>query len=305
MEMDALVEAVQPTPPTESVVIVRVEAPRPPVLDVTTLEEAVQGPSASSDATPVARISPRKAQLQVLAATKPPVGRMEAQEIDCPNVKWPAALPMQNVEGFLVKTGQRELWLGSRRNAAGKELTADLYTPDCYNTASPDMLTPKERKRLKDMRESEIPSVKFDDLGFREKSRCWSTSQACSVKIVDKDGMKTLPSKLNLDKFCKSDYKIVIDSRLAAMTSVTLYKERELGNLQRDFEPRAKRNESQMLTSWSIRALSVQVDITLAFFGLINKDLNCINSRRTPCSAEFNGPVLESIDARRWHVCHD
>ena len=103
------------------------------------------------------------------------------------------------------------------------------------------MPTQKERKRLKEYRESEVPSEIFDDLDLREKSRCWSTGHASSVKIVDKDGMKTSARKLNVDKFCESDYKVVIDSRLAEMT---LYKERELGNLQRDFEPRAKRNEN-------------------------------------------------------------
>ncbi len=203
---------------------------------------------------------------------------MKAVEIDCPIVKWPAALLMQNVEGFLVNTGQRELWLGSRRNAAGKELTADLYKPDRnYNTASPVMPTPKERKKLKEYRESEIPSVKFDDLELREKSRCWSTSQACSVKIVDKEGMKALVRKLNVDRFCETDFQVVIDSRLAAMTATVLYKEREMGKLQRDFEPRCSRNDNQMLTSWSMRALSVQVDMILAFFGLSNKELNCVN----------------------------
>ncbi len=112
----------------------------------------------------------------------------------------------ENAEDFLVNIVQRELWLVSRRNAAGKKLTAHLYKLDRnYNTACPVMSTPKERKRLKEFRESEIPSVNFDDLDLKEKSRCWSTSQACSVKIVDKDGMKTLARKLNVDKFCESD----------------------------------------------------------------------------------------------------
>ncbi len=67
-----------------------------------------------------------------------------------------------------MNTGQRELWLGSRRNAAGKELTSDLHKPDrTYNTASPACPPPKERKRLKEFRESDIPSVKFDDLDLR------------------------------------------------------------------------------------------------------------------------------------------
>ncbi len=108
---------------------------------------------------------------------------------------------------------------------------------------------------MKEFQESEKPSVKFDDLELREKSRCWSTSQACSVKIIKKDGMKTLAKKLNVDSFCEGDYKVIIDSRLAAMISVILYKDRELDNLRRDFEPRANRNERHMLTSWSIRAL--------------------------------------------------
>ena len=80
----------------------------------------------------------------------------------------------------------------ARKNAAERELTADLYKHDRnYNTASAVKPTPKERQRLKEYRESEVPSVKFDDLELREKSRFWSTSQACSVKVVDKEGMKT------------------------------------------------------------------------------------------------------------------
>ncbi len=119
--------------------------------------------------------------------------------------------------------------------------------------------------------------MKFDNLKSRQKSRCWSASQACSVKIVDKDGMNSLARKLNADSFCEWSRWVVIDSRLEATTSVTLYKERELSNLKRDFEPRANRNESQMLTSWGVSALSVQVDVILAFFGLSHKDLNCVN----------------------------
>ena len=115
MEIDLIVEAVQPTPPTESVVSAVEEVTAPPVPDVVAMGETVQGPGDASGATPVARISLGKAQLQALAAIKPPVGRMKAQEIDCPIVKRPAALLMQNVEGFLLITGQRNLWLGSRR----------------------------------------------------------------------------------------------------------------------------------------------------------------------------------------------
>ena len=125
METDALIEVVQPTPQAQSVVSVQVQA-RPPAPDATVTEETMQGSSASSNANSVTKVSPRKVQLQALTATKTPFSRIKPQEIDCAIVKWPAAVLMQNVEGFLVNTRQRELWLGSRRNAAGKDLTADL-----------------------------------------------------------------------------------------------------------------------------------------------------------------------------------
>ncbi len=96
----SITQATQPTPPTESVVSVPIEVPIPPVLDAIVLEEAVQGPRPSSGARPVVRVSPRNAQSQALAATKPPVGSMKAQEIDCPIVKWPAALVMKMQKTF-------------------------------------------------------------------------------------------------------------------------------------------------------------------------------------------------------------
>ncbi len=87
MEITFAVEEIRPTPPTESAVSAEVEVPRAPAPDETVVDEKMQGPSASSDATPVTRISPRKAELQALAAVKPPVGKIKTQEIDCPIVK--------------------------------------------------------------------------------------------------------------------------------------------------------------------------------------------------------------------------
>ena len=135
-----------------------------------------------------------------MVAAKPPLARITVKEVHCPLVKWPAALLMQNVEALLVNTAQRQLWLGSRRKATGTELKMENCKPERnYNTVSPVMPTPKERKTLKEFRESEIPSTKLEDLELREKSRCWSSSQDCSVKIVDQEGMKTLPRRLNVD----------------------------------------------------------------------------------------------------------
>ncbi len=51
-----------------------------------------------------ARISPKKAHQAAIVAAKPAPTKITAEEIDCPIVKWPAALLMQNVESFLVNT---------------------------------------------------------------------------------------------------------------------------------------------------------------------------------------------------------
>ncbi len=225
-----------------------------------------------------ARLSPKKAQQAAIVAAKPPLAKITAEEVDCPIVKWPAALLMQKVENFLVNTAQRQLWLGSRRKAAGKELKIECYKPERnHNTVSPVMPTPKERKRPKEFRASDISSVKFDDLELREKCRCWSSSQACSVKIVDREGMKALARRLNMDNFAEAQYESVIDPGLAAMSATILCKDHDLARLQRDYEPRSVTTESQMLTAWNIKALSVQMDMVLALFGMTSKDLNCSN----------------------------
>ncbi len=157
-------------------------------------------------------------------------------------------------------------------------------------TISPVMPTPKERKRLKEFRESEVPNVKFDDLELREKSRCWSSSQACSVKIVDCEGMKALARRLNMDNFAEMQYDKVIDPGLAAMSATILCKDHDLARLQRDYESRSVRSDNQMLTAWNIKALSVQVDMVLALFGLTNKDMNCNNA----------GEPAEAVKRRIW-----
>ncbi len=119
------------------------------------------------------------------------------------------------------------------------------------------MPTPKERNRLKEFRASDIPNVKFDDLELREKSRCWSSSQACSVRIVDREGMKALARRLNMDNFAEAQYENVIDPGLAAMSATKLCEDYDLTRLRRDYEPRLVKTESQMLMAWNIKALSV------------------------------------------------
>ncbi len=117
---------------------------------------------------PPVRISPKKAQQAAIIAAKPPVARITAEEIDCSLVKWPAAFLM---ESFLMNTAQRKLWLGSRRKAADKELKVECYKPDRnYNTVSPVLPTPKERKRLKEFCSSDVPNITFEDLELMEKS---------------------------------------------------------------------------------------------------------------------------------------
>ncbi len=122
-----------PTPPNDSVASAPEQVPQVADAKVTTGETS----DAATPAAPQrpARISPKKAQQAAIVAAKPPPAKITPEEIDCPIVKWPAALLMQKVESFLVNTAQRRLWLGSRRNAAGKDLKVDCYKPERnYNT---------------------------------------------------------------------------------------------------------------------------------------------------------------------------
>ncbi len=73
---------------------------------------------------------------------------MEASKLECPITKYPAAIRMQNMEGFLVNLSERQIPLESRafacrRNAAGAN---DFKPVHVYNAASPEMPEPKERK---------------------------------------------------------------------------------------------------------------------------------------------------------------
>ncbi len=143
---------------------------------------------------------------------------------------------------------------------------------------------------MTEFRESDVPSVKFDDLELRERSRCWSSRQACSVEIVDREGMKALARRLNKDSFAQALYEKVIDPELASMSATILCKDYDLARLQRDYEPRFARSENQMLTAWNIKALPVQVDMVLVFFGLNNKDMNCSNV----------GEPADAVKRRLW-----
>ncbi len=69
--------------------------------------------------------------------------------------------------------------------------------------------------------------VKFGDLELREKSRCWSSSQVCSVKIVDCEGMKALARRLIMDNFAEAQYEKVIDPGLSAMSATILCKDHD------------------------------------------------------------------------------
>ncbi len=109
-----------PTPVNDSVVSASEQAPQASATNAT-VEGAVDTVIPATPQRP-ARISPKKAQQAAIVAAKPPPTKITAEEIHCPLVKWPAALRTKNVENFLVNTAQRQLWLGSRRKAAGKEL---------------------------------------------------------------------------------------------------------------------------------------------------------------------------------------
>ena len=67
--------------------------------------------------------------------------KQEALQIDCPIVKYPAAILIQNVENFLVKTSEREIHLGSRSMVCKRpNYTAETFRPvHVYNLASPEM----------------------------------------------------------------------------------------------------------------------------------------------------------------------
>ena len=146
-------EAATPTPVSDSIVSTQEQMALTPAVD--NVVESVPGPSAPAPPERSARISPKKAQQAAIVAARPPPTEIKVEEIDCPMMKWPAALLMQNVEEFLVNTAQREMWLASRRKAAAKELKVDNYKPErSYNSVTPVMPTPKERKRLKEFRES-------------------------------------------------------------------------------------------------------------------------------------------------------
>ena len=99
--------------------------------------------------------------------------KQEVLKVDCPIVKYPAVIMMQNVESFLVNTSEREIHMVSRSVACTRRnYTAESFRPEhVYNLASPEMPEPKEKRFEGVYSESfqEVNVTPFEDLLFSEK----------------------------------------------------------------------------------------------------------------------------------------
>ncbi len=91
------------------------------------------------------RKSPKKVSSETVSKR---LKLIEASKIECPIIKYPTAIRMQNVEGFLLNLEERNLHLGSRSNACiVKSFTVKNFKQEhAYNAASSEMLDPKEKR---------------------------------------------------------------------------------------------------------------------------------------------------------------
>ncbi len=91
---------------------------------------------------------------------------IQASKIECPITKYPTAIRMQNVEGFLVNLEERNIHLGSWVNACKvKSPTTDDFKPEhVYNAAAPEMPDPKEKKFEAEYSESAQNQFRRDEL---------------------------------------------------------------------------------------------------------------------------------------------
>ena len=91
-------EVTVPTPVNGSIASAPEQVPQTSAVDATVGEAS--GTVVPTAPQRPARISPKKSQQAAIVAAKPPPAKITAEEIDCPIVKWPASLLMQNVENL-------------------------------------------------------------------------------------------------------------------------------------------------------------------------------------------------------------
>ena len=151
----------------------------------------------------------------------------KATKIECHITKYPTAILMQNMEGFVVNLEERQMQLNSRSlGCTGKDATIEKLKPDhVYNAASPELPELKEKMFEAEYSESLQPANKtpYDDLSFMEKSKCWSTQFSCRVRVTDDTRLERLLKKLNRSLFARSNYQSIVDSQFLARTSLELY----------------------------------------------------------------------------------
>ncbi len=206
---------------------------------------------------------------------------IEASKIECPITKYPTAIRMQNIEGFLVNLEERNLHLGSRSNACrAKKPTTDNFKPEHVdNAAAPEMPDPKEKKFEAEYSESaqEASQTNFEEMSFMEKTKHWSTTFSCRVRITGPRNLDRLVKLLDRGVFTNNEYQCIIDQRFVTNTRTEVYWNVSPLHYQAEFDVRPKRTEKQLLNAFGIRALAVQVDMALAYFELKSVDMNCLN----------------------------
>ncbi len=250
-----------------------------------------------SEAPSVPDARKRKPTKKTVASSNLKEVKMEtATKIECHITKDPTAILMQNREGFFVNLEERQMHLNSRSlGCTRKDPTVEMLKLDhVYNAGSPEMPELNEKKFEAEYCESLQPANKtpYDDLSFMEKSKCWSTQFSCRVRVTD----GILLKKLDRNLFARCDYLSVVDSQFLATTSLDLYSGTKTESYRQMFDSRPRMSESHMLCAFGVRPLAVQVDATLAYFGLSSKNFNCTNTGE---SVEFTRK-REIVFDRMW-----
>ncbi len=197
--------------------------PQPSIASLLTVaaQIAEEHPSATSSVDDADRIkikSLKKVSTEVVPKKLKP---LEASRIKCPITKYPTAIRMQKVEGFLVNLEERKKHLGSRSNACKtKTLCVDNFKPEhVYNAAFPEMPKPKEKRFEAEYSESAQKANKtsFDDMSFVEKSKSWNTAFSCRVRITGLRGLDRLVKLLDRAVFTYNEYQCIFDQRFVTI----------------------------------------------------------------------------------------
>ncbi len=213
------------------------------------------------------RKSPKKSSESAVSKR---LNLVEASRLECPITKYPAAIRMQIMAGFLVNLSERQVHLDGRALACRRSTArASNFKPvHVYSAASPEMPEPKEKKFEPDYSESAQPTLEshhdlqvphqnaFEDLPFDQKSKCWSTSFSYKVQVTDGTSLERQLKKLDRNQFTGKDYQSIADGRFLTNSAMNIYLKVSTDEYRESFDVRPRRAEGQMLNAFGIKPMT-------------------------------------------------